>query len=171
MSDDTEGRPVWLLDVDGVVNLFATAADAWPDVQRFTANGFKITWSPTMLGRIRQVHDSGLAEVRWLTTWGDLANQHLATPFGLPQLTVAGTQPFRDSLTRWWKLPHAQAVYDTGVRVVWTDDDIACAFGASAWLEQIGPDRMTAISPLHGLLPEHLDTIERWLMEGGLTDE
>lgn len=156
-------KPVWLLDVDGVINLFDGAAKAWPDVEHFTALGYRITWSPSMLQRIRAIHDSGLAEVRWLTTWEGLANEHLSEPFGLPQLTVAGGRPFRDDISTWWKLPHAQAAYETGVHIIWTDDDINFASDAKKWLEEVGPDRMTAISPHGGLLPEHLDLIERQL--------
>lgn len=157
-------KPVWLLDVDGVLNLFHDAPDAWPDVQQFRCRGFLITWSPSMLQRIRALHDAGLVELRWLTTWEDLANRYLGR-FGLPKLEVAGHQPFRHSLRDWWKLPHAQAVYQTGARIVWTDDDIAFASDAKAWLDEIGPDRVKAISPNGGLLPEHLDLIEDWLKQ------
>jgi len=156
-------KPVWLLDVDGVINLFDDAVKAWPDVERFTCLGFQITWSPTLMRRIRAVHDAGFAEVRWLTTWEDLANEHLTGPFSLPELAVAGRRPSHDSLRSWWKLPHAQAVYEAGVRVIWTDDDIAFASDAKAWLDEVGPERMTAVSPRGGLLPEHLDLIERTL--------
>lgn len=161
----TSARPLWLLDVDGVLNfVHKDPASQWPDVEQFmSSNGYRISWSPTMLKRIRAVHDRGLAEVRWLTTWEDLANVYLADTFGLPALTVAGCRPFPDSPRDWWKLPHAQTAYATGARIVWTDDDIAYDQPAKDWLSEIGRDRMMAISPRGGLLPEHLDLIEQWL--------
>jgi len=158
---------VWLLDVDGVLNFIPYARDdaagTWTDTERFRAgNGFMIHWSPSMLARIKAIHESGRAEVRWLTTWAEEANELLAERFGLPQLTVAGSPLAREELG-WWKLPDAQAVYESGVRVVWTDDDLAFSTRAQAWLEEIGPERMLAIAPRGGLLPEHLDLIEKWL--------
>lgn len=160
----TKPAAVWLLDVDGVLNLFDAASDAWPDATRFTSgNGFPITWSPVMLQRITAVHDSGLAEVRWLTTWGEHANTYLADVFGLPPLTVAGSPPWREG-AEWWKLPHARSVFDGGAHVVWTDDDIQFSPEATAWLHDADPERILPISPhTGGLLPDDLDRVERWL--------
>lgn len=161
----THRPPVWLLDVDGVLNFLhdKSAARAWPDAAKFrSGNGFNICWSPQMLKRIRAIHDTGLAEVRWLTTWGSQANTFLSETFGLPTLEVAGSPPFLEK-SGWWKLDDVRTVHETGVKVVWTDDDIVYSSEALAWLEEVGSERIRCVSPTGGLLPEHLDLIETWL--------
>lgn len=176
-------KPVWLMDVDGVLNIIGWGSDgvkkAWDDTYRFVAMGFQITVSPRMIRSIEGWRRSGLVEVRWLTTWEDHANEFLSPEFDWPQnLQVAGRReesqlerPRKFSESRvsyredvgWWKLEFAQAVYETGVPVIWTDDDIAFAPDAKEWLRTVDDDRMLAISPHSGLTPGDLVRIERFI--------
>src|SRR4051794_18921570 len=102
----TERRttPVWLLDVDGVLNALPDwnadepAPDhAWQDYEVVTASPrvhdqhkYRITYSPTLTKAIHDLHESGAVEVRWLTTWGRGANVELADKLGLQHFDVAG---------------------------------------------------------------------------------
>lgn len=161
-----DSKPIWLLDVDGVLNLFGSAPAAWGDTEQFTANGYPITWSPKMLARITEIHGNGLAEVQWLTTWGHYANAYLAHRFGLSQLTVALEPPrdiYRYPFDEWWKLPAVREAYDAGNTVLWTDDDIPYYPEVRDWLKTTDAERILTVAPTDGLLPEHLDVIERWL--------
>lgn len=176
-------RPVWLLDVDGVINMHGWAASKikvmWGDTERVNVIGFPIVYSPTMLKRIRTMHDNGMAEVRWLTTWEDQANADLAPSLGfMDDLVVSGRreesqlerprkfsesrQSYREDVG-WWKLEFAQAVYDSGVPVVWTDDDIVYATDAVAWLNTTDPARMCWVAPNSGLTPDDLTRIEQFI--------
>jgi hypothetical protein len=93
----TAGKaPLWLLDVDGVLNAVTRRPDpsVWPDWAHgyATAEGrrWPITFSPTVMRTIARLHETGAAEARWLTTWEDAANGELAALLELPALEVAG---------------------------------------------------------------------------------
>lgn len=177
MADDQEAarvKPVWLMDVDGVLNICGwgdgRVAQTWGDTRVFNAMQFRIRVSPKVLDSVSSWMKEGLAEVRWLTSWEELANVHLVAELGWPELEVAGRYEDSVKVDRkfsgdigWWKLEFAQAVYDTGVPVIWTDDDIAHAFDAMEWLATTDRDRMLAISPIAGLTPTNLDEIEEFI--------
>ena len=96
------GRPLWLLDVDGVLN----AVTRWPDRSAWSdwASGsaatgayrWPIWWSPTVTATVAELHATGVVEVRWLTTWGRHANEELRELLGLPAFEVAG-EPTRSA--------------------------------------------------------------------------
>jgi len=88
--------PVWLLDIDGVINaptapgrkppLHVWPADDWIDTRVWGhRQRFRICVARPVVDFIREVHESGRAEIRWHTTWQDLANQ-LGEAVGLPEL-------------------------------------------------------------------------------------
>lgn len=135
--------PVWLLDVDGVINACTRKpntsvwpADAWNE-GKAEAEGrrFTIQWATPVIDFIRNVHESGYAEIRWHTTW-----QHHASAIealtGLPAFPVAHApelddkpgyvaKAIRESKSWWWKLPAAERVVRDELRpLIWTDDDI-----------------------------------------------
>jgi len=95
-GDPDAAVPVWLLDVDGVVNAVSRFPDpkVWDDWQSGTAvadgTEWPITFSPSVTGTIRRLHEQGLVEVRWLTTWRGNANGSLRDLLGLPEFAVAG---------------------------------------------------------------------------------
>jgi hypothetical protein len=86
--------PVWLLDVDGVLNAVTRTPDwsLWDDWRRGTATADGTAWpiwfSPTVVATVRRLHESGLVEARWLTTWGAYANVELRELLGMPPLGV-----------------------------------------------------------------------------------
>jgi hypothetical protein len=92
-------RPLWLLDVDGVVNAVVKRPDrgVWRDWRRGTASADGVEWpiwfSPTVAGTVARLHSTGVVEVRWLTTWGAQANGELRALLGMPELEVAGEPP------------------------------------------------------------------------------
>lgn len=156
--------PIWLLDVDGVLNAVCAKPNRaiWDDFQVARILGFNITYSPTVVQRISAWHNAGLVEVQWLTTWEDHANTDLDIGFDVEEFAVAGySREFPNA--RWWKLPVAKRAWETGRPIIWTDDDISWDTEASEWVKSIyDTNRMLAISPKTetGLLPVHMATIE-----------
>jgi hypothetical protein len=111
--------------VDGVINGSRAgwhraphSANVWSNTDQFS---YRIRWEPQLIAAIRRIHDAGLANVVWCTTWcPDITN--IETALGTGEYEVA----FRDRpahLT--WADLKAQAVLDAlrgGRRVIWTDD-------------------------------------------------
>ena len=85
--------PLVLLDVDGVLNALGPADDSWSDWERGSAvaagRTWPVRWSPSVVAAVRSWQE--VADVQWLTTWGEDANAGLHALLGLPELPVAGT--------------------------------------------------------------------------------
>lgn len=163
----TATKPIWLLDVDGVLNAVGTKPPKmtghWKTWKQVGANGFGITYSPDLIARIKGFVDEGLVEVHWLTTWW---NNIPDLPFAdFHDYPVANTrEEYLAQLDEWWKLPVAQRYHSQGRRLVWTDDDIPFVKDAVAWLQGKG-HQVLAIAPktMLGLSPKDLDRIEGFL--------
>ncbi len=179
--------PLWLLDVDGVLNAATSSPDrsVWDDWQRGEAVAAGRVWpiwfSPTVCRRIGHLHEEGSVDVRWLTTWEDDANAGLRELLGLPRLPVAGRArevhagnpgphgfvgrtPPRPA-PGWWKLTVARRVADPDPMrpLVWTDDDLRYEQEALAWAEdRPGPRLLVAPQTHVGLTPPQLDAIEEF---------
>jgi hypothetical protein len=93
--------PVVLLDVDGVLNAIAASPDqtTWSDWVRASASADGVQWpllfSPSVLRAVTRWTE--VADVRWLSTWGDHANHELRRAFGLPSLSVFASPPDRNA--------------------------------------------------------------------------
>jgi hypothetical protein len=116
----TDQLPVWLLDVDGVINAYVPA---WTDMVKVKCAGVTIRYAPVLVDRIRTLHASRAVEVRWCTTWCGYP-ELLADLEAL--LDVAFAPAFGDRpLSKTWaemKAEAAVAVLAEGRRLVWTDD-------------------------------------------------
>ena len=161
--------PIWLLDVDGVLNAVTLRADrsVWPRWRTGTARAdgrsYPITFAPDLMAGIRELHDRGSVDIRWLTTWGHDANRELRRLLDLPEFPVVGVPSHADV---WWKLPLAQQVAREQRPLIWTDDDLARSASALEWLDRLAQPAL-AIGPRPdvGLRPEHLDGIARFIDE------
>lgn len=137
------GKPVLLLDIDGVVNAASLnpPTNIWAEGEWITTrvrtgeNNWGILAAKPVLEFLRRIHFDGLAEIRWHTTWQDDAHI-LAEALDLPYWPVAYAPEFqlgsrwvaqaiREGLPSWWKIPAAQRVVRDEKRpLVWIDDDI-----------------------------------------------
>lgn len=136
---------MWLLDVDGVLNAVADTFDptVWPAATwirtwaKAAGNAYPILASSRVLDFVRLVHDRGLAEIRWHTTWQDSAATDLAPALGLPAFAVAWAPEYVGEATAWsggagqptggvwWKVGAAARVVHTERRpLLWTDDEL-----------------------------------------------
>jgi len=134
-----EERPVWLLDVDGVLNACSSRGcrSVWPQecwhrhlVADSAGRKWPILVADPIVSYLRAVHANGDAEIRWHTSWQHSAPQRLAPALGLPDWAVAVAPEHHDPAEHtahgWWKLAAAARVLDEeGRRLVWTDDDIS----------------------------------------------
>ena len=165
--------PVLLLDVDGVLNaLLHDLPEGW---RRGTFHGYVLSWDPTVVARLRELHDAGRVELQWLTTWTHLADELLAEPLELPRglrthdreaMLPTGFIGRPGAVAGWWKLAAARAVAEAepGRRIVWIDDDLADqATDTSEWLAANGRVLVVAPELAAGLTHAELDRVEAWL--------
>ncbi|GAA3341400.1 hypothetical protein GCM10020358_32580 [Amorphoplanes nipponensis] len=161
-------RPVWLLDVDGVVN---TTRPGWGAAPRRSLvwsaadnTSYVLRWAPPLIDRIRRLHDGGRVEVRWCTTWCP-ESERLERLWRLPELARAlHADPMPRGAECWpLKLAAARAVLAEGRRLVWTDDEALPPPGPERD-ELAGDGRALLIAPrpLRGLQPADLDLIEKF---------
>nr|WP_239521767.1 HAD domain-containing protein [Geodermatophilus sabuli] len=161
------------MDVDGVLNAVGSRLpEGW---RRGTYNGYVLSWDPTVVARLRELHESGRVELQWLTTWTEKADQLLAEPMGLPRglrthsrddMVSTGFGGSFGGLAGWWKLAAARAVAEAepGRRIVWIDDDLADqAEDTSEWLAANGHVLVVAPDLETGLTHAELDRVEAWL--------
>lgn len=116
-------KPVWLLDIDGVVNAVAHL-DGMVNTK---VMGFPINYSPKVIEFIKAVHADERAEIRWHTTWQESARSKFAPAVGLPDFPVADNGPRHDGAggRGWWKDRAAHdVVFVEGRPLLWTDDDL-----------------------------------------------
>lgn len=161
----TEPPPVWLLDVDGVVNV---ARPGWGGPPRRSlvwadseAVGYQVRWAPPLTDRIRALHHAGVVEVRWCTTWCPEAGK-LERLWRLPPLVRSlDADPMPRGSGCWpLKLAAARAVLAAGRRLVWTDDEALPATGPDRdTLTADGRVLLIAPRPSRGLQPPDLDRI------------
>jgi len=161
--------PVWLLDVDGVINGHPRFA-GWGRPPVKTSPG-PVYYEPQLIDRIRALHQSGTVEVRWSTTWCGYPVQlkQLGEVLGLDLASAFGDRP----MSKTWadlKVDAALAVLAEGRRLIWTDDSEVDAgrrlFPEIAAAEAEG--RALLIEPVsqRGLQPEHVDQIEEFAAKG-----
>lgn len=182
--------PLWLLDVDGVLNAVTDQPDrtVWPDWRhgRATADGvsWPICFSPTVTRTVRRLHDSGLAEVRWLSTWGRHANADLRALLDVPELPVVAERPAAATLPDgavadgaishgdtvedhgpWWKLAAVRSLVNAEPDrpLVWTDDELRYEIEAAWWVTTNVRRHLLLAPPARvGLTPRLLRQIERF---------
>jgi hypothetical protein len=166
-------RPLWLLDIDGVVNALARGPlpRTWPEgewVERLVITDIPdrgVMTLPILAARpvldfIADVHASGRAEIRWHSTWRTAAITSFAPALGLPMsipMTVAPEWSKRP-VTQWWKLGAAERAVAAGRRLVWTDDDLRVYRSETQHLAQAGALLLAPYGDL-GLTPEELERI------------
>lgn len=165
--------PVWLLDIDGVVNAatrgiapaYAWPADDWIDT-RASNNGksWRILAARPVLDYIRSVHESGTAEIRWHSTWQQYAN-NASDALRLPHFPVQDAPEFLARGDEWWKLPAALRVLEEGRGLVWTDDDADDLTADQR--DQLRGALVLAPAVETGLCRSHLRKIETFLTEAG----
>ncbi|WP_196454402.1 hypothetical protein [Planomonospora sp. ID82291] len=158
-------RPVWLLDVDGVINASRPGWGGPPRSGTAYSGGdaYRIRWAPALLDRIRALHRAGGVEIRWCSTWCADADQ-MERLFGLPRLARAWSEHLSATAAATAKLTAARDVLAQGRRLIWTDDvEVPAGGPVHDELTAGGRALLIAPSPGRGLQPEHMDAIEAFV--------
>lgn len=155
--------PLWLLDVDGVLN--AVCMEPAEGYTQVKCAGFWITYRPALIDRIAALHRSGAVEIRWLTTWCEDAANLLAPLIALPTFAVEGSDDYKAAAGGyWWKAVTARRLVegDPDRPLIWTDDDCGYAnrLGELDWLAD-HPNKLVISPKVHtGITDEHMNEIE-----------
>jgi hypothetical protein len=159
------GRPVWLLDVDGVLNAARPGWGAAPHAGTAYSDGesYRLRWAPALVDRIRALHRAGTVEIRWCTTWCSDADQ-VERLLSLPRFERCWHHRLGSTAAALAKLAAARDIVDRGGWLIWTDDEVVPTAGpVHDELTVAGRTLLIAPSPSRGLQPEHLDAIEAFL--------
>jgi hypothetical protein len=116
-----------------------------------------------VLDFVRDVHDSGAAEVLWHSTWRESAVTDLAPLLGLPSIPISVAPEWTQRPLDWWKLPAARRVVASGRSLVWTDDDIAYYAEDLDDLFARPDTLLISPDPVTGLVQRDLDRIAAFL--------
>lgn len=150
-AEDRTGRPLLLLDVDGVLNPLANRPPP----------GFFVQWIDGYEVAISDRHRQWLSELaqsfelRWATTWEDSANESIGPLLGLPELPVVRFVAERTGDT--WKLEAVQAVVGNRA-LVWIDDELF--LDAYEWARtRQAPTLLIRPSSSVGLTSNHFDQV------------
>lgn len=141
---------VWFLDIDGVLNAFPNPPTNGEFEWKFKhIAGYPIWYAPAVIDFINAAVDSGLVEVRWLTTWEHMANEEFGPEVGIKHKFEVEVSP--DGIHRrnaggvyWWKADriHKYKLANLGDILIWTDDDIWYNFEDQSWTEITGIDAL-----------------------------
>lgn len=176
----TPRKAVWLLDVDGVINV--TEPGEWPGhaMTSFAWNErsqrrYRMIWVPQVVNFIRE--RAGLLgdiEVRWATTWCG-STRALEGLWDLDEfddaLDIRDTPPGRRMDRGAWirevKRAAARQVVENGDRLIWTDDQVVPLPGDEL-NELVVGNRALAIRPddRYGLQERDLDAIAAFAKGG-----
>jgi hypothetical protein len=163
---DTDLRPLVLVDVDGVLNVLASAKqrrrlcyhEGWLQ-RRVDAGGltFRLFVNPAngpLLWKL--VRETG-AELAWGTTWEDYANPCVGRLLGLPDLRWA---PVRDGDHK----ADGIVPWTQGRPFVWFDDEPDAA-EVTARLAGDQPHLVVQVDESVGLTADHLAEARAWLAD------
>jgi hypothetical protein len=162
-----EGRPLLMVDIDGVISLFAGAAQG-PGRGSVEGSFHSIEGIPHFLSATAAAHLLALAgpfELVWASGWEERANEHLPHLLGLP--SALPFLRFARSVGRanaHWKLDAIDA-YAGGRALAWIDDAFNPA--CHAWAEtRPAPTLLVQTQPERGLTATEAAVLEAWA--GGL---
>lgn len=158
-------KPVILLDVDGVLNAVCRGPAPDNEFDDFTEAmclGFLITYSQEMGRRLAALD----ADIVWLTTWQERANEHIAPLFGWEEKPVV--PDISKPSAEWWKNTSAQAFIEADPRpFIWVDDDLSCSIRTDSdirWIENLGvPNLLISPTTNRGLRPKQIDMMEEFI--------
>lgn len=158
--------PVWLLDVDGVINANRPGWSAPPNQGYAAASGttWKMRWAPGLTAAIRTLALSGDVEIRWATSWV-LYTDQLERLFRLPPLPVAFADD-NDGYVTELKVAAALRVVEEEKRpLIWTDDDAIPHSGPERSRLESGEHPVLLLDPdwNRGLQPTHIDIIREFI--------
>ena len=157
-------RPLLMVDIDGVISLFALPGASWADRQASEGSFHSIEGIPHFLSSIAAAHLHTLGaqfELVWASGWEEKAEEHLphllGLPAGLPFLRFARAVGKSNAH---WKL-EAIDTFAARRALAWLDD----AFNAAChdWAEaRSAPTLLVQTEPEHGLTSREARRLAAW---------
>ena len=162
---DADPRPLVLVDVDGVLNVLASAKrrrplayhEGW--VQRRVDVGgltFRLFVNPRTGGWLRKLADEAGAELAWGSTWEEYANPCVGPLVHLPALRWA---PVRDGKHK----ADGIVPWTQGRPFVWFDDEPDAA-EVTARVAGDQPHLVVPVDESAGLTEDHVAVAREWLL-------
>jgi hypothetical protein len=159
-SNPDSGKPLLLVDVDGVISLFGFSPDALPEGEWLHVDGILHLCSARAAQHLPGLSDH--FELVWCTGWEEKANDYLPQWLGLPgELPYLQFERNPGKARAHWKL---QAIDDFAGHerpLAWIDDalDDACRQWAA---ERAGPTLLVQTEPSTGLDAFHAAELRAW---------
>jgi len=157
----TDGKPLLLLDIDGVFSLFGFAFDKPPAGSWHGIDGVLHFLSSTTAGHLQRLGE--WFEPIWCSGWEEKASEHLPALLGVPVLPHLTFARNPGKARAHWKLDAIDAYAGAERPVAWVDDalDDAC----EAWAAQRArhaPTLLLHTLPAVGLTDEGVDALIAW---------
>lgn len=154
-------RPLLLVDIDGVISLFAFETGPPPGGSFHSIDGI-----PHFLSCEAAEHLLALAgtfELAWASGWEEKANEYLPHLLGLPELPHLSFEGEVGRTNAHWKLDAIEA-YAGQRSLAWIDDAFneACHEWA---LARATPTLLVETTPARGLTLGEAEILERWALE------
>jgi hypothetical protein len=153
------GRPLLLVDVDGVISLFGFELDRRPAGRFLLVDGIAHLISGTAGDHLREL--AADFDLTWCTGWEEKANDYLPRELGLdgplPYIPLTGAA----LPAAHWKLGGIDGTVAPDRPVAWIDDahDEACAEWAA---ERPGPTLLVGTEPATGITTGHVAELRAW---------
>jgi hypothetical protein len=160
MSTDKPGRPLLLVDVDGVISLFGFDPAQPPNGRWQMVDGIAHLLSAAAGEQLRRLSDA--YELAWCSGWEEKANEYLPLALGLagplPHLSFAGTRP---QVAGHWKLETIDRFAGPDRPVAWIDDahDHRCRSWAR---DRRGQTLLISTDPAIGLTDGQVRRLLEW---------
>jgi hypothetical protein len=163
--------PVWLLDVDGVLNV---TKPGWGGPPRhgevaYGEQVFRMNWAPQLIAELVRLHRSRAVEFRWTTTLVDHIDQ-VGAMMRLPRFPTAFSGLPSDPHVKAPTLKTDAALHVVGQEqrpLIWTDEDAIPTSGTLLRrLQGRGlPLLLIAPDPRRGLQPADLHAVTEFLTD------
>src|SRR5437763_584695 len=160
------GRPLLMVDVDGVISLYGFDLDIRPAGRFQNVEGIQHYLSATAGEHLRALAQR--FELVWCTGWEDRANAYLphalSLPAPLPFLTFDGLPGVTP---RHWKLDAIERHAGVHRPLAWIDDDHD---GSADWAAgRPGPTLLVTTDPAVGITAAHVEELMLWARHISIT--
>ncbi len=156
-------KPLLLVDIDGVISLFASPAGGWPgagaDGALHSIEGIPHFLSATAASHLLDLQEH--FELVWASGWEEKAEEHLPRLLGLPrQLPYLRFDRSVGRSNAHWKLAAIEA-FAAGRPLAWLDDALngACRAWAQA---RSAPTLLVQTDPRRGLTERESELLRSW---------
>ena len=162
-QDPAAGRPLLLVDVDGVLSLFGFPPESPPSGVMALVDGLPHLLSDQTAERLKTL--AADYEMAWCTGWEERADEHLphllGLPAGWPHVPLHGVGRPGASVAGHWKLDAIDAFAGRTRPLAWIDDalDAACDAWAAA---RPGPTLLVRTEPAVGLTAADTERLLAW---------